>query len=336
MKEILFDQNIIETNLELEKRVILAIEKVDNLTGEIALQMGDQWERDRFGKYKSEHMIKMTNRSEEIINNYELNKDEEAIKYLPLFKFICRSHDLGRHFHDDKRYVDEKGMFLDHGEISIRLMEENKIMNIFSDDEQKIIEYTVRNHSLKEIACPVDEIEKKTQVFCLVFRDMDKLEILNKRDYLKAREIYRLLGLHYNLGEYKEEWKNTEQKENYIDLIQHLLDEKNIKIEPGLGVKIEEIINKPIQEKIGDVDIIADLEDGKSMPLSVYRETKSYANYILFSFSLLGGINYKRTLMEIDQQVIKEKLEFLRSRTNKTQYTRIRSVLESKYNFKID
>ncbi len=321
------EKSFLVENLSAKDRVNLAIDQVNGLTREIAAQMGNQWERDRFGKYKSEHMINMANNSQEIIKNYELDKNEELVQYLPLFKFICRSHDLGRHFHDNDRYVDENGKFLDHGEIGVRLLEEKGILKNFFNDEQKIIKYTVRNHSLKEMIEPVDEIERKAQIFCTVFRDIDKLEVLNKRDFVKATEIYRLLGIHFNFGEYKNEWKTTDKKEDYVELIQKLLDEKEIKTTDGLGGKIKEIVNGQMQENIGEINIIECFELRQSMPMSVYRETKSYANYMLFLLSYLNSIKYGRTLVEVDQKEIQEKMNFLKKRTTEEQYSRIRAAL---------
>lgn len=321
------EKSFLVENLSAKDRVNLAIDQVNGLTREIAAQMGNQWERDRFGKYKSEHMINMANNSQEIIKNYELDKNEELVQYLPLFKFICRSHDLGRHFHDNDRYVDENGKFLDHGEIGVRLLEEKGILKNFFNDEQKIIKYTIRNHSLKEMIEPVDEIERKAQIFCTVFRDIDKLEVLNKRDFVKATEIYRLLGIHFNFGEYKNEWKTTDKKEDYVELIQKLLDEKEIKTTDGLGGKIKEIVNGQMQENIGEINIIECFELRQSMPMSVYRETKSYANYMLFLLSYLNSIKYDRTLVEVDQKEIQEKMNFLKKRTTEEQYSRIRAAL---------
>ncbi|MDD4382612.1 MAG: hypothetical protein PHD49_00520 [Candidatus Shapirobacteria bacterium] len=331
MKEILF----LTENLSAKDRVNLAIDQVNGLTREIADQMGDQWERDRFGRYKSEHMINMANNSQEIIKNYELDKDEELVQYLPLFKFICQSHDLGRHFHDNDRYVDDNGKFMDHGEISIRLLEEKGILKKFFDDEQKVIGYTIRNHSLKEMMEPVDDVERKAQIFCTVFRDIDKLEVLNKRDFVKAREIYRLLGIHFDLDEYKNEWKTTEKKEDYIELIQQLLDEKELEINDGLGEKIKEIVDGQMQENIGEINIIECFESGKSTPMNVYRETKSYANYLLFLLSYLNNIQYDRTVNEVDQKEIQEKMNFLKNKTTEEQYSRIRAVLNNKYKYEI-
>lgn len=321
------EKSFLVENLSVKDRVNLVINQVNGLTREIAAQMGNQWERDRFGKYKSEHMINMANNSQEIIKNYELDKNEELVQYLPLFKFICRSHDLGRHFYDNERYVDENGKFLDHGEIGVRLLEKKGILKNFSDNEQKVIKYTIRNHSLKEMIEPVDEIERKAQIFCTVFRDIDKLEVLNKRDFVKATEIYRLLGIHFNFGEYKNEWKTTDKKEDYVELIQKLLDEKEIKTTDGLGGKIKEIVNGQMQENIGEINIIECFELRQSMPMSVYRETKSYANYMLFLLSYLNSIKYGRTLVEVDQKEIQEKMNFLKKRTTEEQYNRIRAVL---------
>lgn len=332
MKE---DLSLVE-NLPIKDRVYLAIDQVNGLTREIAVQMGEQWEIDRFGKYKSEHMIKMANESDEIISNYKLDKNEELIEYLPLFRFICRSHDLGRHFYDDNKYIDKNGKKMDHGEISVILLKEREIIKNFSDDEQRVIEYIIKNHSLKEIDQPIDETERKAQAFCLVFRDIDKLEVLNKKDFIKAKEIYRLLGIHFDLGEDKIEWKYTDQKEKNIDLIQDILDGKEIKTEGNLESKIKQIVNEPLQENVGNINIIEYFESGKSMPMNVYRETKSYANYLLYLFSYLNGIKYIRTLIEVDQQVIKEKMDFLKSRTTQNQYKRIKSVLTDKYFYQID
>jgi len=331
MKEKLF---LIE-NLSVKDRVSLAINQVNGLTREIADQMGDWWKRDRFGEYKSEHMINMANSSEEIIKNYKLDKSEELIQYLPLFKFICQSHDLGRHFHDDYRYIDENGKFMDHGEISIRLLKEEGIIKNFFDDEQKVIEYTIRNHSLKEMSEPMDDVEKKAQIFCSVFRDIDKLEVLNKRDFVKAMEIYRLLGIHFDLGEYKNEWKTTDKKEDYVELIQKLLDGKELEINSGLEGKIKEIVDGQMQEKVGEINIIECFESEKSMPMSVYRETKSYANYMLFLLSYLNSIQYDRTVVEVDQKKIQEKMNFLKNRTTEEQYSRIRAVFNNKYKYEI-
>jgi hypothetical protein len=277
----------------------------------------------------------MANSSEKIIKNYGLDKSEGLIKYLPLFKFICQSHDLGRHFHDNDRYVDGNGKFLDHGEISVCLLNEKGIIKNFFSDEQKLIDYVIRNHSLKEMIEPIDDVERKAQIFCSVFRDIDKLEVLNKRDFVKATEIYRLLGIHFDLGEYKNEWKATDKKENYIELIRKLLDEKELEINDGLREKIKEIVDGQMQENIGEINIIECFESGRPMPMSVYRETKSYANYMLFLLSYLNSIKYGRTLVEVDQKEIQEKMNFLKHRTTEEQYSRIRAVFNNKYKYGI-
>lgn len=336
MKECPINQNYIETGLKIENKVDLAIEKVEKLSEEIATEMGDQWKIDRFGEYKSEHMKKMALESEEIIKDYELDKKDELVPYIPFFKFICRSHDLGRHFHDDKKYVDEKGKYLDHGEISILLLEKNETMSDFSDDEQKLIKYVVKNHSLKDMAEPTDDVEKKAQYFCQVFRDMDKLEVLNKRDYIRAKEIYRLLGIQFDLGEYKDEWKNTDKRESYIDFIQNLLNKKETKTVDGLEVKIKEIVDGPMQENVDDINIIDDFVAGKAMSMSVYKETKSYSNYLLYLFSYLNGIKYSQTLVNVDQEAVKDKMAFFKNRTTEKQYNQIKSVFTDKYGYKID
>ena len=331
MKENLF---LIE-NLSVKDRVSLAIDQVNGLTQEIAGEMSDQWERDRFGKYISEHMINMANNSEEIIKNYELDKDERLVQYLPLFKFICQSHDLGRHFHDNDKFTDGNGKFLDHGEISVCLLKGKGIMKNFLEDEQKVIEYVIKNHSLKEMTKPIDELEEKAQIFCSVFRDMDKLEVLNKRDFVKAKEIYRLIGIHFDLGEHKNEWKNTNKIEEYVELIDKILNGEELEINDGLGEKIREIVNSPLEEEVGEINIIEYFESGKSMPMSVYRETKSYANYMLFLLSYLNSIQHNRTVVEVDQKEIQEKMDFLKNKTTRDQYSRIRAVFNNKYKYEI-
>ena len=46
------EKSFLVENLSAKDRVNLAIDQVNGLTREIAAQMGNQWERDRFGKYK--------------------------------------------------------------------------------------------------------------------------------------------------------------------------------------------------------------------------------------------------------------------------------------------
>lgn len=336
MVEKISQQNLSEGKLDLEAKVNVAMEQVDGLTKEIAMEMGNQWERDRFGKYKSEHMVKMTENSEEMIKNYRIDQIDGLAPYIPLFRFICRSHDLGRHFHDNNKYIDEKGKFLDHGEIGVCLLREKEIIKNFSNDEQKVIEYTIKNHSLKEMLEPVDEIENKARTFCMIFRDIDKLEVLNKRDFVIPKEIYRLLGLHFDLGEYKKEWKDTDKIEKYVEFIQEILNKNDPKATNGLEIKIKEIVDGNLQENIGEINIIEYLESGKSVPLSVYRETKSYSNYITFLLSFLSGIKYERTLAEVNLEEVQIKMDFLRPRTTEEQYGRIKAVLVDNYKYKVE
>jgi len=326
MKENLF----LPENLSAKDRVSLAINQINGLTREIADQMGDQWKTDRFGEYKSEHMKKMANNFDLVIKRYGLDEDKTLKPYLPLFEFICRSHDLGRHFHDDKNYVDSNGKFVDHGEISVLILNENHILDNFEQDENNIIEYAIKNHSLKKTAKPKNESEILAQKFCHVLRDIDKVEILNKHDFMTPKEIYRLLGLHFNLDNFKEKWENAnkkmEDKQKYIMLIEKILNGDDYGELSGLEKIIEAILTNPILEK--QVDLF---EERNEMDLTVFKDPNSYPAYILFQFSLLAGIKYPETFRYINREEIKIKLDYLKNNCTNNQFERIKSVLVNKY-----
>lgn len=317
-----------------EQRIMEAIQKLDEWTEGIKVKEGERWYKDRFGENKAKHMQKMAFESETAIEELGLEKDDELKPYLHLYKFIARAHDIGRHLWKDKDYKN-----IDHGEIAVELLRNNGIINCFTNNEQEVIEYAIRNHSAKEMTDPKTEVEKQGRKICIVLRDNDKLEVINNRDFVEAEKIYDLLAIHFGLNKLRAGTQSENEKTNSVDFIQSLLRNKDSKPKDQLQERIKEIVSRPLVEKFryeGEkLNIIELLENRKPIPQAAYKSTMSYVNYLLFLVSYIYGIEHQSIIQKVSVEEIQIKMDFIRERATVLQYQRIKDVVKSVSNLDI-
>ena len=102
-----------------------------------------------------------------------LNLSSEDIK---LATIIALFHDIGRfkQFSTYKTFDDSKSV--NHAKYGIQVLEEEAFLENLEESDKSIVYTAIRNHN----AIVLPEIEdKKTQLFCKLIRDADKLDVWN-------------------------------------------------------------------------------------------------------------------------------------------------------------
>jgi len=328
----------IEDQNGIEDRVAIAFERIEFLTEDIIKDLGEEkWKNDRFGELKKEHMEEMTGEAEEIWEKYGLDRDDELKEYLPLFKFACRSHDIGRHY--DKTRKDSNGKYIDHGELGVTIMNENGILDSFNDQEKEMIEYIVINHSIQEMNEARNKNEENAQKLCQIFRDRDKVEVINKRDFVEAAKIYQIIPKHFESGEFRESWSTDPENDKYEYFIERIIDGEDPRISNKKERLIKSIVDSPFQNEVEiEVDgrkkiinLLDSFEKKESIPYAVCQESGSYTSYLVYLMSYMGGIKYQESINEIKPEEIKAKIDFVKRKMSDEEFERLRSILRDVY-----
>ncbi|MBQ7141046.1 MAG: HD domain-containing protein [Bacilli bacterium] len=125
-------------------------------------------------KLKHIHTFEVVNKSEMLAKKLKLN-DEDIF----LAKLIGLLHDIGR-FEQVTKYDSFKDIDMDHADFGVKLLfEENMIRKFISDEKYDDIIYNaVKYHNKFEIPNNLDE---KTELFCKIIRDADKIDIYRVR-----------------------------------------------------------------------------------------------------------------------------------------------------------
>ncbi len=118
-------------------------------------------------KYK--HSYRVYRNINKLANNIGLSSDEIIIADI-----IGLFHDLGRfeQYKSYKTFSDSES--LDHGQLSVKILKENNLLEKLTPRIQEIIYQAILNHNKLNIS---DEINDKTLMFCKLIRDADKLDI---------------------------------------------------------------------------------------------------------------------------------------------------------------
>lgn len=137
---------------------------------------------------------------EEFINNYDLNNEKINLKYLHTFRVVDFSekiakslglsnedieiakvigllHDIGR-FEQIKIYdTYDDSISVNHAHLGVEILKkDNYIDNYIKDEEnKKIVLKTILEHNKLKIE---DNLDRRTEMFCKLIRDADKLDIL--------------------------------------------------------------------------------------------------------------------------------------------------------------
>ena len=149
----------------------------------------------RFGEKKMKHEMEMANNIDEVAKNFDLDNEDKQ-----LLKIIFRTHDIGRVISALIGKEKDNGQ---HGKWSMDWLNENKLLNNFEEKERKIIDFAVRYHSKVEVPKVdlKDETMKKAYDFCYILRDNDKIEVLQKNEFVKNSETIERIKKMYKLSD---------------------------------------------------------------------------------------------------------------------------------------
>ena len=118
---------------------------------------------------KEVHTTHVVNEAKYIASGIGLNEKDSL-----LAETIALFHDLGRfeQFTKYKTYSDHKSE--NHSNIAIRVLEEEKILNILPKNEQKLIITAIRHHNAKDLP---NDLDSNQLLHTRLVRDADKLDI---------------------------------------------------------------------------------------------------------------------------------------------------------------
>jgi len=125
-------------------------------------------------KLKHIHTFEVVKISENLAKKLNLTEEE-----IFLAKLIGLLHDLGR-FEQAKKYDSFDDIEMDHADFGVKLLfEENMIRKFISDEKyDEIIYNAVKYHN--KLSIP-NNLDKNTELFCKIIRDVDKIDILRVR-----------------------------------------------------------------------------------------------------------------------------------------------------------
>ena len=113
-----------------------------------------------------------------------------GIRESALSKIIAILHDVGRFDQFLKYRTFSDHLSVNHAELAIQIIDENKILKSLSIADADIIKTAILSHSVKILPPTIDTFNKR---FCNIIRDSDKLDILHI-----ATSHYKILILREN------------------------------------------------------------------------------------------------------------------------------------------
>ncbi len=137
-------------------------------------------------RLKAEHTYRVSGLCQKIAQSLDLSKEDIDLAWL-----IGLLHDIGR-FEQVRRYgtfIDEES--INHGEYGAKLLfDEGKIREFVKDGgEDPVIRAAVNHHNTYRIPEGLDE---RTEMFCHIIRDADKIDILKVNVDFPLEEIYNV------------------------------------------------------------------------------------------------------------------------------------------------
>jgi HD domain len=311
---------------ELLKNLVRATQRVNTLAENFANQVEAKFPGHNFGLGKLNHCRAMRDEAPKFSKAIGLSNSETA-----LLEFICLCHDIGRHEEVIKGLL--KNRELRHGYDSVRLLEENDILQGLALAEQTVIKDAIRWHSQKDV-----ELDKASLGYklCYVLRDLDKLEIFsNTAQLLGAAGLTTQLEMHYYSIDEKnslEIAKEAEFKSSLALVVPYLLDQKALPLESNFDSAIARkvalhagnFINSPVIED----GAIEKFLGRQSLPLSlIYR---SYPTYMLFTIAMSFDLHYPSNLkLVVQDKLLEPTWEFLKKRIPDNLYTKLRNSWDS-------
>lgn len=131
-------------------------------------------------KYK--HSLRVMNLSFKLSKKLKLSKED-----ILLSETIGLLHDYGRFMQWNKYNTFSDLESIDHGDLGVHLLFENKDINKYVHDKRsyKYIKNAIKYHN--KYSYPAN-LDKKSKLFCDIIRDTDKLDIIN----IYSKQIFKL------------------------------------------------------------------------------------------------------------------------------------------------
>lgn len=139
-------------------------------------------------RLKIDHTYRVAGLSQRIARSLELSQEDTDLAWL-----IGMLHDIGR-FEQLRRF----GTFsdadsLDHAQFGAKLLFEDGLLEQYlpvrEPSVQKVIYTAIWNHSAYRIE---EGLDRRTQMFCQIIRDADKIDILKVNHDVPIEEIYNV------------------------------------------------------------------------------------------------------------------------------------------------
>lgn len=223
---------------------------------------------------KIDHSKRVTKDMEEITAEMSLSAEE---KYLA--KIIALYHDIGRfkQYKQYKTFSDYKSE--DHGELGVKLIKENKLINDLSENKQNIIFKAIEQHNKADLSQEIFNNEQEV-FFARLIRDADKLDIFNifvERYKTKSQKDY-VIKLSTE-SEINEEIYNKVLKKKSInyDKLETINDLKVMQLGWIYDINFKETIE--IIKKRRYLEVIYDSMDQNERGEEIYQHVRQYVSY---------------------------------------------------------
>ncbi|RAK12445.1 putative nucleotidyltransferase with HDIG domain [Halanaerobium saccharolyticum] len=222
---------------------------------------------------KIDHSKRVVTNMEEIIAGLAL---EAEAKYLA--KIIALYHDIGRfkQYQEYKTFSDYKSV--DHGELGIEVIKENKLLADLNKKQQNIIYQAIKQHNQADLRR--DNFENEAELFfARLIRDADKLDIFNifVERYKKGSQKDYVIKLSTEPTISDEIFKKVLKGEsiNY-DKLETINDLKAMQLGWIYDINFKETL--AIIKKRGYVEIIYNSMDQSQQADEIYQQLKEYLN----------------------------------------------------------
>lgn len=142
---------------------------------------------------KEEHTYRVLEAMEKITESLELDKNSCLIA-----KITALFHDIGRFEQFTKYQTFSDAVSENHAELSIKVLEAEKVIDILSMEEKELIVKAVRYHNRHKL--PIDESDRCI-MFSKLVRDADKIDIFKVlTDYYEVLDEDPNPALEHNLS----------------------------------------------------------------------------------------------------------------------------------------
>lgn len=165
-------------------------------------------EKDEKIRLKIEHTYQVAELCEKIALSEHLSKEDTDLAWL-----IGLLHDIGRFEQLRRFHTFLDAQSIDHAAFGANLLFHDKMIDSFLTDRMydRLIEDAVRTHSMYRLPA---EFDGRTQMFCNIIRDADKIDIMRVNVQTPLEEIYNVSTEKLRNDEISEEVMNSFYEEH--------------------------------------------------------------------------------------------------------------------------